>query len=138
MIVYLDTSVVLRKILCESNPLSSWGSWAAAYISEILRVEALRSIDRLRLTSELADAEVAEKIKDIHDVLESVSEIPITPSVLARASQPFPVAVTTLDAIHLASAVLWRELRREEMLFATHDKRLGAAAETIGFQAIGI
>src|SRR5678815_3702734 len=41
--------------------------------------------------------------------------------VLARASQPLPTPLGTLDAIHLASALLWQEKERKELVMATHD-----------------
>jgi predicted nucleic acid-binding protein len=65
MIVYVDTSVVLRILLHEPNPLGIWGKWNKAYSSALWRVEALRTIDRLRLTHEISDAEVADLVRDI-------------------------------------------------------------------------
>jgi predicted nucleic acid-binding protein len=47
MIVYVDTSVVLRILLQEPNPLRIWGQWHKAYTSALWRVEALRTVDRL-------------------------------------------------------------------------------------------
>jgi len=35
MKVYLDTSVILRRLLNEPNPLSDWGRWEAAFASRI-------------------------------------------------------------------------------------------------------
>ena len=49
MIVYLDTSVVLRVLFREEGPLETWGTWDEAYSSELLGVEARRVIDRMRL-----------------------------------------------------------------------------------------
>ncbi|MCU0723318.1 MAG: hypothetical protein MUC63_06850 [Planctomycetes bacterium] len=49
MILYVDTSVVLRILLRQPSPLSSWNRWSEAWSSEILKVEARRVLDRLRL-----------------------------------------------------------------------------------------
>ena len=65
MIVYVDTSVVLRVLLHEPNPVGIWGQWNKAYSSALWRVEALRTVDRLRLTHEISDTEVAELVRDI-------------------------------------------------------------------------
>ena len=55
MIVYLDTSVVLRILFGEANPVSVWRKWDKAYSSALWRIEALRTIDRMRLTHEITD-----------------------------------------------------------------------------------
>jgi len=49
MIVYLDSSVVLRPLLDQPKQLKSWGNWETAFSSEWLGVECRRAIDRLRL-----------------------------------------------------------------------------------------
>jgi len=47
-----------------------------------------------------------------------------------------PVPIGTLDAIHLATALLWRE-RAGTLEMATHDAALGAAARAFGFHVRG-
>jgi hypothetical protein len=51
----------------------------------------------------------------------------MTPVVLARALEPFPEAVRTLDAIHLASAEFLKG-QGQAIAIATYDARLTAAA----------
>jgi hypothetical protein len=48
--------------------------------------------------------------------------------VLERAAQPMSTELGTLDALHLATAVLWREMARADLVMATHDTALGMAA----------
>ncbi len=48
-----------------------------------------------------------------------------------------PTVVKTLDAIHLASALLFREGRGEALVFATHDSQQATAAEALGFTCLG-
>jgi predicted nucleic acid-binding protein len=50
---------------------------------------------------------------------------------LARALEPFPVAVRTLDALHLATMDFIRE-SGEPVEFASYDNRLIAATEALG------
>jgi predicted nucleic acid-binding protein len=57
-------------------------------------------------------------------------------AVLDRAGEPFPTLIRTLDAIHLASALLVR-LRFPAMRFATHDGDLAAAALAEGVPVLG-
>ncbi len=52
--------------------------------------------------------------------------------VLDRAAQPMPTELGILDAIHLATALLWKEMSRVELTMATHDAALGLAARAQG------
>ena len=130
MIVYVDTSVVLRILLHEPNPLGIWGKWNKAYSSALWRVEALRTIDRLRLTHEISDAEVADLIRDVQLTHETFAIHPVTNHVFQRASETFPTVVGTPDAIHLATALSIREIENVDFLL-THDSQLGIAAKTV-------
>jgi hypothetical protein len=58
--------------------------------------------------------------------------------VLSRAAQPFPTPLGTLDAVHLATALLWRETRGEDLVMATHDRDLALAARASGLRTIGV
>ena len=61
-----------------------------------------------------------------------------TRPVLARASQPLPTAVGILDAIHLATALLWRERTGADLVMATHDTALATAARASGLRVVGL
>ena len=137
MIVYVDTSVVLRVLLHEPNPVRIWGQWNKAYSSALWRVEALRTVDRLRLTHEISDTEVAELVRDIQIAHETFAIHPITNQVLQRASETFPTVVGTLDAMHLATALSIREIESLDLLL-THDSQLSTAARSLGFELMGI
>jgi hypothetical protein len=62
----------------------------------------------------------------------------LRPPVLRRASEPLPTSLGTLDAIHLATALIWRERTGTLRTLATHDSVLGLAARTFGFDVRGI
>ena len=136
MKVYVDTSVVLRVVLGEPAPLTQWRSIEMAISSELIRVEALRTIDRARIRLRLDDREVAERRADVLEMLDAFHIARMDRAVLDRASEPFPTLVGTLDAIHLATAVLARS-EHEGLLFATHDAALGTAARAVGFRVVG-
>jgi len=48
-----------------------------------------------------------------------------------------PTELGTLDAIHLATAILWEDFRREDIVMATHDTALALGARAHGFRVIG-
>ncbi len=139
MIVYLDTSTVLRILLAQPNPLAVWGRWDRAYSSEILGVEARRTLDRLRLESALDDDGVVQAHEELAKIEARVGRIPVTRPVLRRAAQPMATVVKTLDAIHIASALMLEErLGSGEVVFATHDVHQAAGARAMGFRCEGL
>jgi predicted nucleic acid-binding protein len=137
MTVYVDTSVVLRILFHELNWVAIWGRWNKAYSSALWRVEALRTVDRLRLTHQISDTEVAQLVRDIQITHETFAIHPVTNQVLQRASETFPTVVGILDAIHLATALSIREIENVDLLL-THDSRLATAARSLGFEVMGI
>ena len=64
-------------------------------------------------------------------LLARVSWLELRPVVLERALQPFPTPVRTLDALHLASALLLHE-HGKEVTVATYDSRMSEAARAVG------
>ena len=49
-----------------------------------------------------------------------------------------PTELGTLDAIHLASALLWKDALGADPVMATHDKALALAAYAHGLKVLGI
>ena len=138
MTVYLDTSTVLRILLRQPKPLAIWAEWDRAYASELLHVEACRVIDRLRLEGALDDQGVADARQQLGRIESAIASVALSRPVLQRAALPMATVVKTLDAIHLASAMLLRERRGIELSFATHDPQQARAARALGFDCIGV
>src|SRR5262249_54556605 len=136
MILYLDTSVVLRPLLDQPKKLSTWGQWDAAYSSELMNVECRRVIDRLRLEAAFDDKGVAEAIEQLTRIQRTMRQIRLTRSIIHAASQTMPTIVKTLDALHLASAIAIRERRNIDLMFATHDSQQATAARALSFTCI--
>lgn len=134
---YIDSSVLLRVVLGEPESLPSWGLIDQALSSELIRLECLRTIDRARVQLRLGDDAVSRQRANVLEAIDSLSLIPLTRLVLERAAEPFPTLVGSLDAIHLASALLVRE-QYDELLFATHDQQLAVAARAMGLPVAGV
>jgi predicted nucleic acid-binding protein len=134
---YIDTSVVLRIALGEPQPLRQWRSIEMASASELVRVEALRTVDRARIALRLPDEEIAERRQAVLLILSGFHIARVDARVLERAADPFPTLVRTLDALHLATALLVR-VEHEDLVFATHDRQLATAARAVGFDVVGV
>ena len=137
MIAYIDTSALLRLVLRERGALEELRSYDVLVSSELIAVESCRTIDRLRLHGALTTEEAAERIKIITQWLEAIDLVLLRPPVLNRASQPLPTPLGTLDALHLATALIWRDRMGSLPIVATHDIALGLAARTFGFDVLG-
>jgi predicted nucleic acid-binding protein len=137
MTVYIDTSVILRRLLNEPRQVPGWGKWKVAYASRIWLTEAQRTVDRLRLEGRLDDENVARMREDIRQVHAALHIVPVSEDILTRAGEPFPTTLGTLDAIHLASALaVHAEVELDR--FLTHDRSLAVAATSMGFAVEGV
>ena len=137
MIVYLDTSTVLRVVLGQGAALRGFGRWERAYSSELLGIEVRRMLDRLRLEAALDDAGLAAAHRETAKLERGIGQVRLTRPVLRRAALPMPTIVKTLDALHLATALLLQERRGLDLVFATHDAQQTTAAHALGFECIG-
>ena len=138
MNVYVDSSVILRLLLMEERPLERWGSWKIAVTSELAKVEVWRNLHRVRILNTLAD----EEFKNLSDVavwlFAQIDFIRVDSRVLRKAISPFRTVIGTVDAIHLSTAMLWREDTGEELTFLSHDQQLRKAASDFGFHILPI
>lgn len=137
MIAYVDSSVLLRVALRQADALPEWRKVEQGVASALILTESLRTLDRLRLRSRLKDAEIATRRATILALVASLELVDIDQRVLERASQPMPTELGTLDAIHLATALLWREMTGTTIVMATHEAALGLAARAHGLAVVG-
>jgi predicted nucleic acid-binding protein len=138
MIAYVDASVLLRIALGQPAALPEWRHIEHGISSALITTESLRTLDRLRLWANLADPEVAKRRATILSLIASLEVVEIDAVVLDRAAQPMPTVLGTLDAIHLATALLWKEMTRSDLVMATHDGALALAAQAHGLMIVGV
>ena len=63
--------------------------------------------------------------------------VDVEPMVLKRAAQPMPTELGAVDAIHLATALLWKEMTKGDLVMATHDGALALGAKAHGLRVVG-
>lgn len=138
MIAYVDSSALLRLALGERGALAELRSAEKLVASELVVVECMRTLDRLRISGALSDEEASARRATIGDWLEeAIDLILLQRAVLSRASEPFPTPLGTLDAVHLATALVWRDRMDQDLVMATHDRELALAARSFGLDVIG-
>jgi predicted nucleic acid-binding protein len=137
VIAYVDASVLLRVALRQPDALPEWRKIEQGVSSALITTESLRTLDRLRLRAKLSDHDVASRRAALIRLIASLELVDIDAVVLDRAAQPMPTELGTLDAIHLATALLWKEMSQVELTVATHDAALGLAARAHGLSVVG-
>jgi predicted nucleic acid-binding protein len=135
---YIDTSALLRLALREPGALEELRSYDALVSSELISVESRRTVDRLRLKGALTTEEAADRLSIVVEWLEAIDLVLLRPPVLRRAGDPLPTPLGTLDAVHLATLLIWRDRVSSLSVIATHDAALGLAARAFGFDVLGV
>jgi len=137
VIAYIDSSVMMSILLGQPNALTEFSKVERPIASKLLKVEGLRTLDRLRTRGLLTETEFVRSAEEFRDSMDAVEWIEITDAILDRVGGNFAVALGTLDAIHLSSALLWKEHSKMDLHFLTHDELLGKAARSLGFHVLG-
>ncbi len=138
MIAYVDASVLLRITFGQPDALPEWRQIDQGVSSALSGTECLRTLDRLRLRAPLSDVEVATRRATILALLGSLELVEIDSVILDRAAQPMPTELGTLDAIHLATALLCKDLMHADLIMATHDTALALGAQSHGLHVVGV
>jgi predicted nucleic acid-binding protein len=113
-LIYLDTSVALAHLLAEDRSPPD-GLWQEPLISSrLIEYEIWVRIHVRKLTRSHAD--------EVRSLL----------SRIARALEPFPKPVRTLDALHLASMDFLKK-QGQTVTLASYDKRLINGARALRF-----
>lgn len=121
--IYVDTSVVLAQLLAEDrHPSPQFWESSPLVSSRLLEYEAWTRINRRGLGASHGD--------ELRSLLGRLALLELAPLVLARALEPFPTPVRTLDALHLASIESLRALGQRPVL-ATYDHCLAEAARAL-------
>lgn len=123
--IYADTSIVLGELLAEDRhpPAEFWDELLVS--SRLLQCETWVRIGNGGLLQSHGEA--------ASDLLSRFAFLELSQPVLARALEPFPVPIRTLDALHLASLDFLRK-QGQKIELASYDVRLNRAASAIGIQ----
>ena len=138
MTAYLDSSVTLRYILAGEITIRHVLEYPRVVSSELMEIECRRVIHRARMQRELSDEGVVEALRRLAGVLQGINLIELSRDVKVRAAESFPVVVRTLDALHLATALLWARDpageagNMENVHLFSHDSALNSCAQALG------
>jgi hypothetical protein len=123
--IYVDTSVALAQLLAEDRcpPESLWRTTVVS--SRLTEYEVWTRVHARRLGKSHGET--------VRLLLGRFGWLELTPVVLSRALEPWPMAVRTLDALHLASIEFLRS-RSQDVVLATYDDRMIASARRLSIE----
>jgi len=121
-LIYVDTSVALAQLLAEDRqpPASLWQETLVA--SRLLEYEIWTRLH-------------ARKVADSHgeaarNLVGRIALLELAAPILARAMDPFPHPIRTLDALHLASLQYLIE-QQQEVWMASYDRGMLTVAQSM-------
>ena len=125
--IYIDSSVALARLLFEtrSPPQQFWRGRLVS--SRLLEYEVWNRVHAYGLIS--SHAEPARLL------LMGIELLEMDRPMLARALEPWPMPLRTLDALHLATVAFLRT-QGEPVLLASYDARLLTAARALGVELV--
>jgi predicted nucleic acid-binding protein len=136
--LYAETSAVLRWLFAqpggeEVRRLLARAARVAS--SRLTLIETRRVVRRAAREARISSAESVDLLALFAGASSTWNVLEVSPLVAQRAEEPFPVEpVRTLDAIHLASALLLRQ-SFPDLEVVTADERMRANAAQLGLRA---
>jgi len=122
-VIYIDSSVALARLFFErrSPPERFWQENLVS--SRLLEYEIWNRVHAYGLTG--------SHTQQARELLTGIELVEMVRPALARALEPFPLPVRTLDALHLATIDFVRS-QADMLELASYDNRLLAAAQALG------
>jgi predicted nucleic acid-binding protein len=133
--LYVDTSVLVQRIVQEagSDAASRETSASSIVTSALAPVEALSAIIAKHRGGSLRRAAFNAALRRLEDERDKWILVELVTAVLARAEEVIRTVPTrTLDAIHIASALFFRDTGGVRVTFLTADQHQCQSAEAIG------
>ncbi len=136
MIIYLDTSALVKKYFQEeksSDVLDLWQKASEIITSSVSYAESMATFYRKRREKELTDPDFEHLLDNFRKDFMSMIRVNVTEDLnrwIDSIMKRHPLR--GFDAVHLASAVMIQERVADPILFACFDQRLVEAAKREG------
>ncbi len=135
---YVDSSVILRKLLRELDKVVSFANYERIFTSEITEIECMRALNRVKFEQQISEDELVERYQELNHRYRGFEIIKMNPDVLKRTKEAFPISVKTLDAIHLSSLLITKAaiFPNAQWTFISHDQKQNNAALALGLEIL--
>jgi predicted nucleic acid-binding protein len=135
VVLYAESSAVLTWLLGQSGGdeiVDSLRSASGVIASDLTLIECERALIRAWGSGVLSEAERVDRVTKLATISAHWTRLRVDEEVVERARRPFPIEpVRTLDALHLATALVARSLA-PRLRVLTRDQRIRENAERLG------
>ena len=138
---YFDTSALVKRYVRERGTLEARKLLRNYKVlsSSIAPIELLSALTRRHGQKELSGHDYTAILSRVKQDRAFWELVEITPAVLTRAEEiALNIKVRTLDAIHVASAVIFQDSTGSSLPFITSDERQLEAAQKCGLEVIEV
>jgi uncharacterized protein len=136
VILYLDASTLVKRYIEEpgsAEVAAAIGAANVAATSIISRAETAAALAKAVRVGVLKQAEAGAALEVFREDWSRLVRIQATEPLVARADTlAWEMGLRGYDAVHLASALLWRENMDQDVVVATFDRQLWQAAGKCG------
>jgi uncharacterized protein len=133
MILYLDTSALVKRYVMESGSIEIVGliEQAGAVGSVLLtRVEMAAAFAKAIRLNWVEPTGAEDAWQDFLSDWQSITRLPVTPGLVERAANlAWEYGLRGYDATHFAAALSWQEIIEMPVTLATFDRELWLAAK---------
>jgi predicted nucleic acid-binding protein len=135
--LYVESSVLLRLLLeSDVEAQEAVGRFGSFFTSALTLIEVPRALARARREGRLSGSQAEQVHGRYAAFVRSCAHAEITRAVRDRAALDFPLEpVRSLDAIHLATTLVWNDVVGP-LVVASRDDRLARNARALGFEVI--
>lgn len=138
MNLYADTSALIKRYVQETGSqqvveyFDQYPIIGATALTQAEMASAMSKAVRLGL---VAEAEISMAWQDFLSHWPSFTRLPVSAGIVERAASiAWRHGLRAYDSLHLASALAWKDVLGDELVFACYDKNLLEAARKEGLQ----
>jgi predicted nucleic acid-binding protein len=128
-VIYLDTSVALAHLLAEDRRPPDWIWQETLVASRLMEYELWNRLHAMGFAPSHGEA--------ARGLVSQIALLELSPEVLQRALEPYPVRIRTLDALHLAS-LGFLQTHGQKVELATYDTTMADAARAMRMSLIDL
>ena len=138
---YLDTSTYVKLYIKERGSEQARKAAREHHVlsSTILQLECFSAFSRRAQSGEIAESDFRKLIKLVRESARFVENVRLSDDVITKAEEvTLRSSARALDAIHIASALLFQDATDIKLTFITSDKKQHEAALREGFETLFI
>jgi predicted nucleic acid-binding protein len=138
MNLYADTSALVKKYVKEAGSeqvIAYFASYTIIGTAALTQAEMAAAMAKAVRLGWVNEAEIMVAWQDFLSHWPAYTRLPVSTGILERAaSLVWRHGLRAYDSVHLASALVWKEVMGDEVLFACFDKNLLRAAHQEGLE----